>query len=146
MKQNESTILRDRLNSMPNSVMFVIAMGISNTPISLETYERALAEGPEWFPDEIEFRRKWDLVPSWIKEAYNNDPGNTVYRLNFDEPDRPVWPGILNATQEDWQILNEYRNSETYKTKQALRAQVNADTWNKWFAPYGLTKTIKDFQ
>lgn len=133
----------------PASVQFVKMMAVMDQPIGLETYERALTEGPEWFPEEIEYRRKWALVSQSVKDAYHADPNSMWGLFGEKDPDEPVemqnWPGIIAATDEDWRIRNEWYNSDKYKEKQFDKAKLRAETYNKYFSEYGLTKTIEDY-
>lgn len=135
----------------PPSVQFVKMMAVMDQPVGLEIYERALAEGPEWFPDAIEYRRKWALVPQEVKDAYNADP-NSSWAFTFGEIDEDApdivnnWPGIIAATDEDWKIHREWHNSDIYKAKLHAKNLLKVEAYNKYFAEYGLTKTIEDFQ
>ncbi len=135
----------------PASVQFVKMMDVMGQPIGLETYERALKEGPEYFPDEIEYRRKWALIPQSVKDAYNADP-NSDWAFNFGEIDEDApyivnnWPGIIGATDEDWRIRDEWYNSETYKSNLATKNKDKCDAYNKYFGPYGLYKTLDDYK
>lgn len=131
----------------PNSVLFVLAAQYTNTPISIDIYNRALNEGPEYFPEEIEYRNKWESIPTEVKDAYYSEPCNSLW--GFVDEDMPIelknWPGIIGATDEDWRIRNEYYNSDQYKLKWRDHAQSKADTYNRYFNKYGLSKTINDF-
>lgn len=134
----------------PASVQFVKMMAVSGQPIGLETYERALKEGPEYFPDEIEYRRKWALIPQEVKDAYNADPDTAWGLFGEKDHDEPIeiqnWPGICAATDEDWRIRNEWYNSDKYKAKVHAKNLLKVEAYNKYFSEYGLTKTLSDFE
>jgi hypothetical protein len=138
---------KDYINA-PASVQFVKMMAVMGQPIGLSVYERALKEGPEWFPEEIEERRKWASVPQEVKDAYDADP-NSDWAWFTDE-DMPIelqnWPGLLRATDEDWRIHKEYYASDKYKAKQLAKNKLKVETYNRFFSEYGLTKTLEDYQ
>lgn len=150
-KHDKKIFNEDYFNNMPSSVMFVKMMAATGTPMGLETYERALSEGGEkYFPDEFEYRRKWDLVPQGVKDAYYDDPNSGWFNAFDKDPDAPLeiqnWPGIIGATDEDWRIHREWYNSEKYKANLLLKNKLRVETYNKYFSEYGLTKTLKDFE
>lgn len=39
-------------------------------PVSLTVYEKALEQKPEWFPEEVEHKRKWALIPQEVHDQY----------------------------------------------------------------------------
>lgn len=45
-------------------------MGIMKQPIGSSTYDKAIKEHPEYFPDEIERIRKWELIPQKVHDKY----------------------------------------------------------------------------
>jgi|GEM_PF-6625084 len=129
-------------NNTPSSVLFVKMAAYFNMPIGLETFERALKDGPEYFPEEIEYRRKWDAIPQEVKDAYFAE--SSLYKLhNYDGSEPEIirnWPGIISATDDEFKAWNEYHDSEAYKNKVKAQEQKDIECYNKHFAKYGLTK------
>ena len=57
-------------NEAPSIIQYIWAMSISNIPIGGSMYNNALKEHPEYFPDEVEHRRKYALIPEEIHKLY----------------------------------------------------------------------------
>jgi hypothetical protein len=39
-------------------------------PTGCSTYENAIKEFPEYFPDEVEYSKKWNAIPQEVHDAY----------------------------------------------------------------------------
>ena len=90
----------------PIKVQFLYSMSLMKEPVGAEMAEEAIKESPEYFPDELENRRKWDLIPQKVHDEYQ------LEREKLREEcykDMPPSKGIL-----DW-IRDE-----------------NKDGYNKW--------------
>ena len=47
----------------PAKVRFLYTMAVAKQPVGSQMIEDAIKESPEYFPDELEHRRKWELIP-----------------------------------------------------------------------------------
>lgn len=54
----------------PNKVQYIYMAAMMNQPIGSNIYEDAIKEHPEYFPDEVEYRRKWDAIPQDVHDKY----------------------------------------------------------------------------
>lgn len=136
----EQNYAKDFLNA-PSSVQFVKMMAVMEQPIGLEMYERALKDGPEYFPEEIEYRSKWALIPKEVKDAYSKE--SPLWKLDVDDnaPDEVKhWPGFLGATDHDWKVRGVWYASDEYKANEKRREQQEIECYNRHFGEYGLTK------
>lgn len=50
------------------------------------TYERAIKEHPEYFPEEVERRRVWDAIPQSVHDAYWEEIWTLEKRVKVDMP------------------------------------------------------------
>lgn len=53
----------------PSRVQYIYIMGIMKQPIGSSLYNEAIEEHPEYFPDVIEYRKKWVVIP---QKAHND--------------------------------------------------------------------------
>lgn len=61
----------DEIKDAPPIIGQVYMCGMMNIPIGSSIYEKAIQKHPEYFPEEVEHRKKWDSVPQQIKDAYS---------------------------------------------------------------------------
>lgn len=54
----------------PPLIQYIITVGNFQQFIGISTYDEAIEKYPEYFPDEIEHRRKRSLVPKEVDDAY----------------------------------------------------------------------------
>lgn len=64
--------MKNDITNMPSIVAYVKFAGLTGTPIGIATYERAIKEHPEYFPEEVEYRRKYAAIPEIEKEWHLN--------------------------------------------------------------------------
>jgi hypothetical protein len=62
--------MKNDITNMPSLVAYVKMSGITGVPIGAATYERAIKEHPEYFPEEVEYRRKYAAIPEIEKEYH----------------------------------------------------------------------------
>ena len=55
---------------VPNKVQYIYMMGMMKQPIGSSTYDKAIKEHPEYFPDEVEHRKKWAAIPQEVHDKY----------------------------------------------------------------------------
>ena len=54
----------------PAKIQWLYTMALVKQPIGSSTLENAIKEHPEYFPDELEHRRKYDLIPQQVHDDY----------------------------------------------------------------------------
>lgn len=65
----------DELSKAPPRIAFLYAMALTDQPVGLQTIETAMKDHPEYFPDELEYRRKYNLIPQSVHDAYFEEYG-----------------------------------------------------------------------
>lgn len=147
MKKNKPI----NINDIPNEVLFVWAASAAGNPIGWETYNNAVEKYPEYFPEEVEYRKKWAKVPEEIKNKYLD----FSMRLNLtkeEEDERELLfgkcphPDILGCGiiervakyGDRWKDFDE--NDEWLSKWYKHRHKKEVDLYNELFNPYGLSK------
>ena len=54
----------------PARVQFIYTMAMAKQPVGSKMIKDAIKESPEYFPDELEHRRKWALIPQQVHDDY----------------------------------------------------------------------------
>lgn len=54
----------------PAKVKYIYMCAFMKQPIGSSIYEDAIKEHPEYFPDEVEHRKKWEAIPKEVHDAY----------------------------------------------------------------------------
>lgn len=125
------------LSEMPPIVCFIKAAAVTKTPVGIAMFEKAITEYPEYFPEEVENRRKWALVPNEViithrhevslldkefRERLPKDQGGIFYWMDHPE-EFAQWDKSWHTLREEMKI--EERELELH---------------NKYFSIYGLGK------
>lgn len=136
-----------KLEDMPSKVAFVLGAKYSQTPISFEMYESALKEYPEWFPEEIERRRRWDAIPKDEKDEYYSlskewslptDGFLSECEEIFGKMPDPDLRGVgiiqrvTTHEHRDWTAHDNW-----FKKVFELRHKQEGELYDKYFAKYG---------
>lgn len=54
----------------PTNIKYIYLMALSKQAVGSKIIEDAISEYPEYFPDELEHRRKWALIPQQVHKEY----------------------------------------------------------------------------
>ncbi len=154
VRENNSKI--NYFEDLPNEVLYVKAMAMIGQSISTDTYEKAITNYPEYFPEETQYREKWSKVPKHLKDEYFSSTTN-IFLLSHDaleeqerlfgkcpHPDLNRCGIIQRVTThcdrgEDFIELDEW-NRKWFKHQHIK----DVDLYNKLFNAYGLSKTYDD--
>ena len=123
----------DKFDSLHTSTQIVLAMQMINQPIGMSTYEEALEHNPEMFPDEIEHRRKWSLVPKHVEEAYLKELSEFENKHFGQAPHAGM--GIV------WYMnhpLEHKENEEWHKKHRKERLENKKKIHDKYLSEYGI--------
>jgi hypothetical protein len=91
----------------PKKVQFIYIMAKIDQPIGSQIIEDAIKESPEYFPDELEHRRKWALIPQHVHDSYSKEI--EILRTEIYK-EMPESKGILG-----W--INDPKGYEEYSIK-----------------------------
>jgi len=114
---------------LPDIIQFLYIQWLGEMPVGASTYEKAIKEYPEYFPEEVEYRRKWNAIPQAVKDQYNKESGELFQAEQEANPSK----GLLYYCQhpEEWEerstIYEEFSKKED-------------ELFNKHFSKYGLTR------
>jgi len=135
------------LDNVPHGVLYIWAMGNIGQPIDTDTYNRAIANHPEYFPDEIEFRRRFDAIPEDIKKEHSKlfDTliGSNIYTMYESKigklPHSELCgKGIIYRVTHP-ELKDKYEAYDEWMRKMfELHEKDREDGYNRLFNPYGL--------
>lgn len=100
----------------PGKVQYIYMMGVIEQPISLGTYEDAIQEHPEYFPDETERRKKWNAIPKAVHDKYWEEYWRIHKEIMKDIPPSKGIVGCINDQEgygeweKKWTEANKKRN------------------------------------
>jgi hypothetical protein len=116
----------------PNKVQYIYMMGMMKQPIGSSTYEDAIKEHPEYFPDEVEDRRKWDAIPQEIHDKYWEEYWEIDKEVMKDVPPSK---GVIGWI-DDQEGYNEWNKKWTKANEKAkpLRESLH----KKFYSEYGI--------
>lgn len=140
---------------IPSIVLFVQMAAMMDMPIGYDMYEKAITEYPEHFPEEVEYRRKWALIPQEVHDAYQKEMNDRGYGFFLSNENRdefeseigkcphPELQGngiIWRVTVGDEKYFNEMQDIDAWNNKyHRLRAIKEKAIWEKHYSKYGLT-------
>lgn len=134
---------------VPNIVMFVKMMAMMDQPIGYEIWNKAITEYPEHFPEEVEHRRKWALIPQEVHDAYHKE--SPQWKLEKDEEilakiGSPPYPE-LEGNGIIWYVTNCHLYPEELAANDKWRdeyyklsSEKEKVVYEKHYGKYGLTK------
>jgi hypothetical protein len=101
-------------------------------PIGSSTYEKAIADHPEYFPDEVEAKRKWDLVPQEVHDKYLEEYWQVHREIFKDVTDGGGFMDTINnsSAHQAWRKAND----EAYAKMKPLEKKLH----NKYYLKYGI--------
>jgi hypothetical protein len=56
--------------NIPAEVLYIRYASIGRYPLGLSFVQDTITKYPEYFPEEIEYRRKWSLIPQSVHDEY----------------------------------------------------------------------------
>jgi len=122
---------------VPNKVQYIYMMGMMKQPIGSSTYEKAIKEHPEYFPDEVEHRKKWAAIPQEVHDKYWEE-----YWKIEEEVMKDVSPskGIMGWIDDqegysEWNKKWTEANEKAKPLREALHKKFYSEygiEWNGW--------------
>jgi hypothetical protein len=122
----------DEFMNAPHIVQYVCMSGITGNPIGANTLNEAIENHPEYFPDEIEHRRKWNAIPQEVHDAYLKDRVLLDVEISNNIPPSRGICGWIDDPEgyEEW-TLALCKATATYSPK---RKEIH----DKHYAKYGI--------
>lgn len=116
----------------PSKVQYIYMMGMMKIPIGSSTYEDVIKEHPEYFPDEVEHRRKWDSIPQEVHDKYWEEYLELDKEIMKNVPPNKGIMGWIDD-QEGYSEWNKKR-TEAYEKGNTLREALH----KKFYSKYGI--------
>lgn len=116
----------------PEKVQFLYAMSIIGQPVGNQMIEEAIKESPEYFPDELEHRRKWALIPQQVHDDYWEE--REILRTEMYK-EMPESKGILGWAK-DQSGYNEWRAK--YDECREKEKPLSLALHTKYYGQYGI--------
>ena len=60
-------------DNAPSKVQWLYMMFRSGQPIGISMFDECVKEYPEYFPDEVEYSRKWNSIPQSVHDEHNSE-------------------------------------------------------------------------
>lgn len=123
--------MKNDITNMPSIVAYVKASAFYGTPIGYATYERAIKEHPEYFPEEVEYRRKFNAIPAIEKEWHFNKLIDLHNQQDLELSKNGYVSGIIAAIKGDNNDKSDL--FDTIKAKyEKLREEENQRFVKRW--------------
>lgn len=126
-------VLTDKefLNAPPK-VQFIYSMSLMKTPMGSKIIDEAISEHPEYFPDEVEHRRKWSLVPKSVNDAYRKE----LFALNEEIFPNSEERGLSFLSSLSYEEFIEWRKKDAQTKKES--EPLFKELFDKYYKEYGI--------
>lgn len=121
----------------PSKVQYIYMMGMMKHPIGSSIYEDAIKEHPEYFPDEVEHRRKWDAIPQDVHDKYLEEYWELDKEIMKDVPPSKGIFGWIDDQEgySEWNKKWTEANEKGKPLREALHKKFYSEydiEWNGW--------------
>lgn len=110
-------------------VYFSVIVGM---PVSASKYKQAINNHPQYFPDEVEHKRKYDLIPQSVHDAYLKELQETIGVIHADLPKTGGWLSLINNSGESDKWHSEYDKIRKKEKAELKRLH------EKYYSKYGI--------
>ena len=116
----------------PAKVQLLYTMAMAKQPVGMKMLEDAIADHPEYFPDELEHRRKWALIPQQVHDDFWKEREILRTEMYKEMPPSKGILGWINDPKgyEEWNIAYE----KCRKAEEPLAAALH----KKFYGQYGI--------
>jgi len=121
----------EELSNAPGIVQLVYLSSINKTPIGISTYEQALKDYPEYFPQEVKRRKQWVDIPIELRNGYMRECSEHFQSVLGDLESK----GILYYCDHPEEHKEFQRK---LSTRLELLRIVEKHLWDKYFGDYDI--------
>lgn len=123
----------EEMENAPSEILYLISASVSKIPVGITFYNECIEKYPEYFPDEIEHRRKRALVPKEVDEAYDKECALMREKLYKDLPE--INKGMMYYVNhpEEYKEWSE-KQSALVSQEMVLKEKIH----KKHYSKYGL--------
>jgi len=126
-----------RIEDLPHEIMCLWVASMYNHPVGCSQVDKAMELYPEYFPVEVEYRRKMSMVPKQVSDAHMTEL-MALHNWWFSElPDSTKGLWYYSQHPEEWQ--DHWAASEALHKKYD-KEEMERRLWNKYYTLYGLKK------
>lgn len=125
-------LTEQELCDAPRLIQHIYTFGFLEKPIGLSTYEEALEKYPEYFPQEIEHRKKWDAIPQKVHDDYWQEYTELNKIIMKDLPESKGISYYMDNMDEFYEWDN--KSKELKKKGRHLYKQLH----EKYYSKYGI--------
>lgn len=122
------------LQDAPATIKFLYWSAKSDIYISSQMLEEAMRDYPEYFPEEIEYKRKWALIPQSVHDAYWLERHKQIEDIYKDmPPNKGIIGWASDKSGNDYNIWND-----TYKKLREIEKPLAEALHKKYYSQYGI--------
>lgn len=116
----------------PAVVQFIYMAATQKIPVGGEMIDEAISKHPEYFPDELDHRRKWELIPQSVHDEYFKECEKLRTDCYKDLPPSKGILGWMNDPEgfEQWNIA--------YQKCREIEKPLAAALHEKFYGKYGI--------
>lgn len=120
------------LEVAPTIVQFLYIRAWMKEPVGSSMIDEAMEKHPEYFPDEIEHRRKYALIPQQVHDAYFEEWREMHQEVYKDMPPSKGLLGWMDdpAGYKEW--------NESYAKFRPIEIEREVALHKKHYEPYGI--------
>lgn len=133
MKTIEGKNFDKWFENLHSSTKQVYMCDMMNIPVGCSTYEEAIQNNPEEFEEEIEYRNKWNSIPSEVVDKYYEE----TTKIDNDHFDNAPHKGMGIIWYMEHPKEDKERN-DWLDTNRHIRQKKLKEIHNKYIAPYGI--------
>lgn len=126
-----------KMEDIPSTIMYLWACSINKMATSGTIIEQAMKDHPEYFVEELEYRRKMATVPQEVHDAYHEDCMHKEMWRSSELPNTTKGLYYYSQHPEEYQ---DYWEASKQLDKQYDMEEIDRQLWNKYYEVYGLGK------
>jgi hypothetical protein len=132
--------VEQREKPIPPLVALIMMHRQVGMPIGMSTYDKAIAEHPEYFPEEVEHRKNWASIPQSVHDAYKAELDELYFKETGEKEIIPFGKGMAYWMEH----LEEY---EEFRKEQKIlfekRQQIERVLHEKYYSKYNIYNPYK---
>lgn len=129
MQWNNLTI--EQYNNAPADIQITVVMAMHKIPFSGERIKFLHTTYPQYFDEEMEYRRKWDAIPQSVHDNYEKEYSKLM-ELFFRHPPNK---GMLHWMYHPEEFAAYNKESEKHReSKERMRKRLH----EKYYKAYGI--------
>ena len=125
-------LTQKEFNKAPVIIKVLQVLAATKQPIGMGTYEKAMREHPEYFVDEIEHKKKWNLIPESVHDAHDKE---WIVLQNKVTGEYPNSKGLLYWLDHPKEMDGNYKACEGVRNRYKPQFK---ELHDKYYAKYDI--------